>query len=230
LSYTRKIVLNHSPTPPIVNAPVAATAPSKPPEPKPLKAAPALKASPDRSVSVSADPSAVLALLNSKTLPGLGDDFYNFEQRFGMPQSFDAKHSDWTWAKYRHSASGAEVIAGAKDHGGKVDVIVLKISRASGVDEAALVGSAKQMSGKLKSQPLSSPSKSVRYLPSGRVELMTSSSPGYKVVCLTPEPDDSDNCFILVLSRVAQDPDTLLPQLASKSDLLKCLRFLEQRD
>jgi hypothetical protein len=170
-----------------------------------------------------------MALLNSKSLPGLGDDFYNFEQRFGLPQSTDAKRPDWTWAKYRHNASGTDIITGARDRSGKVDIIIMKVQRASGMDQTALVNAAKQMAGKLKAQPLSSPAKSVRYLPSGRVELVTSSSSGYKVVCMAPSAD-GDNSFILVLTRVQQDTDVLLPSLATKSSLLGCLRFLEQQN
>lgn len=171
-----------------------------------------------------------LNLLNSKALPGLGDDFYNFEQRFGLPTSFDAKRADWTWAKYRHAASGTDIVTGAKERTGKVDIIVMKVPRASGLEETALVNAARQMAGKLKSQPLSSPARSVRYLPSGRLELVSSASSGYKVVCMTPGATESDNSFILVLSRVQQDTDSLLPSLASKTQLLKCLQFLEAKE
>lgn len=197
-------------------------------EAEPMKAPPAQKAPPKPVPTAAGDAAGVLALFSSKSLPGLGDDFYNFEQRFGLPQSTDAKRPDWTWAKYRHTASGTDIIAGARERSGKVDVIVMKVQRGGGMDQVALVNAAKQMAGKLKGQPLSAPAKSVRYLPSGRVELVTSTSPGYKVVCMTPT-DDADNSFILVLTRVQQDTDVLLPSLATKSPLLGCLRFLEQQ-
>lgn len=173
---------------------------------------------------------SALNLFNGKSLPGLGDDFYNFEQRFGLPQSTDAKRPDWTWAKYRHSATGSEIIAGAKERGGKVDIIVLKMPRSNGMDETHLVSAARQMAGKMKTQPMGPASRSVRYLPSGRLELVSSVSSGYKIVCMRPDASDSDNSFILVLSRVQQDTDVLLPTLPAKSSLLKCLSFLEQRD
>lgn len=198
-------------------------------ETEPLKASPARRPAPRAIATAPADAQGVVALFNSKALPGLGDDFYNFEQRFGLPQSTDAKRPDWTWAKYRHGASGTDIIAGARDRSGKVDVIVMKVQRGGGMDQIALVNAAKQMAGKLKSQPLSSPAKSVRYLPSGRVELITSTSTGYKVICMTPS-EDSDNSFILVLTRVQQDTDVLLPSLATKSSLLGCLRFLDQQN
>jgi hypothetical protein len=215
---------------PRVERPVAAVTPLRLPDPTPMKAAPAVKASAERSIKVIGEPGGILGLLNSKPLPGLGDDFYNFEQRFGLPQSFDAKRPDWTFAKYKHPGTGTEIIAGAKDRSGNVDVIVLKVPRSSGVDQSALVNAAKQMAGKLKAMPLSPPSKSVRYLPSGRLELVTSSNAAYKVICLNPEADDADNSFILVLSRVQQDTDVLLPALASKTQLLKCLKFLQAQE
>ncbi len=184
----------------------------------------------EKHVSAKSDASSALSLLNSKALPGLGDDFYNFEQRFGLPQSFDAKRSDWTWAKYKHSASGIEIIAGAKDRSGKVDVIVMKLPRTSAVDEGALVNAARQMAGKLKTQPLSAPVRSVRYLPSGRLELVSSRSSSYKVVCMTPPSSDSESSLILVLTRLTQETDVLLPSLVTKTALLKCLHFLESKD
>jgi hypothetical protein len=217
-------------SPPAQQRQVAAVTPLKIPDATPMKAAPALKAQPEKHIKVVGEPGGILGLLNSKPLPGLGDDFYNFEQRFGLPQSFDAKRPDWTFAKYKHPGTGTEIIAGAKDRSGNVDVIVLKVPRSSGVDQSALVNAAKQMAGKLKSQPLSTPLKSVRYLPSGRLELITSSSAAYKVICLNPEADDADNSFILVLSRVQQDTDVLLPALASKTQLLKCLKFLQAQE
>lgn len=196
--------------------------------PKPMMAKPERIAPPQTSTKAASSESASpLTLLNSKSLPGLGDDFYNFEQRFGLPQSTDAKRPEWTWAKYKHTGTGAEIIAGAQQRSGKVDVIVMKMPKAGGVDEVQLVNAARQMSGKFKSQPISSPAKSVRYLPSGRLELTTSSSSGYKIVCMSPDADDSDNSFILVLTRVQQDTDTLLPSIANKTQLLKCLRFLD---
>lgn len=195
---------------------------------KPERASvPALAAAPPQKTTETPAASSPLTLLNSKSLPGLGDDFYNFEQRFGLPQSTDAKRPEWTWAKYKHTGTGAEIIAGAKDRSGKVDVIVMKMPKGGGVDEVQLVNAARQMSGKFKSQPISTPAKSVRYLPSGRLELVSSTSSGYKIVCMAPDAGDSDNSFILVLSRVQQDTDVLLPSIASKTQLLKCLKFLD---
>jgi hypothetical protein len=86
------------------------------------------------------------------------------------------------------------------------------------------------MSGKFKSLPVTTPVRSVRYLPGGRLELVSSSSSSYKIVCMTPSGGETDNSFILVVSRVQQDTDSLLPQLAGKTALLNCLRFLEQKE
>lgn len=171
---------------------------------------------------------STVALLSEKTLPGLGDDFFNFEQRFGLPITVDAKQSTWTWAKYRHTGSNTDILAGAHDRGAKVDVIVIMLPKVGNPDGAALVPLAKQMAGKFRAQPLPPASKSVRYLPSGRLELAASHTSGYRVICLVP-PGDSDNHLVLILSRLPQDPQALLAGLSHKSSLLKPLEFLDNK-
>jgi hypothetical protein len=167
-----------------------------------------------------AQESSAMALLNSKSLPGLGDDFYQFEQRFGLPQEVDTKHTDWTWARYRHAATGVEIIGGAHERRGNVDVVIVTVPRSPGMDEFALSNVARNLSGHLHAQTLSGAGKSVRYVPSGRVELVTRSAPGYKVLCMSGS-DQPDNSLILVLSRGSQDVEQLLATQAQKVNLLK---------
>jgi hypothetical protein len=178
--------------------------------------------------TVHSEESTAMGLLSAKGVPGLGDDFYQFEQRFGLPQEFDAKHGDWTWAHYRHGGSGVELIGGAQQRKGNVDVLIVKVPKAAGVDEYSLSNVARNLAGKLRAEPLSAASKSVRYLPSGRLQLLTRSAPGYRVLCLTPS-DESDNCFILVLSRTPQDIEQLLAAQTQKVALLRFVRFLDGR-
>ncbi len=172
------------------------------------------------------------SLLNGKSLPGLGDDFFNFEQRYGLPSTIDAKQADWTWAKYKHSSSGIEILAGAKDRGAnKVDLIILRVPRNSGVDQSGLVNAARQMTGKYRTQVLPQAARSVRYLPAGRLELATSSTPNYKVICMVPPASsESDNSFILVVSRLPQEVESLLAGLSRKSSLLKQFQFLDNKE
>jgi hypothetical protein len=181
---------------------------------------------PKSKAAAASDGPGAAALFNSRSLPGLGDDFYAFEQRFGLPREYDAKHSDWTWARYWHKSSGTELIAGSHDRKGTVDLIVLTVPRSGTADAVALVNSARNFAGKHKAEALSSPARSVRYLPSGRVELVTRNAAGYRVIGMTPS-GDSDNGLIVVLSRAHQDAEQLLASQAQKCSLLKCLRFLE---
>ncbi len=223
----------HRPRPPALSSPASATPSFSCPRPKvekPLLATaeklllPRGKTRPDYPVTT-------ISLLGSKSLPGLGDDFWDFEQRFGLPQATDTRLPDWTFARYKHAASGAEIIAGSREHGGKVDLLMLKVSRSDGTSEIALVNAARSLSGKFKTQSLSQPMRSVRYLSSGRVELVNASAPGYKVVVLAPShAEESDNSFILALSRLPQDIEPLLATLCQKSPLLKPLKFLEKKD
>jgi hypothetical protein len=174
------------------------------------------------------DASSAMSLLNSKSLPGLGDDFFNFEQRFGLPITTDATKSDWTWAKYRHGGSGTEILAGSKARHAKVDLIVMRIPRGQATDQNSLVLAAKQLGGHYHSQTLTTPTHSVRYLPSGRIEVATSNGVGYRVVCMNVP--DSDNSYFLVVSRLPQDVEPLLAGLARKTSLLKQFQFLDNKD
>lgn len=172
-----------------------------------------------------------LSLLSSKSLPGLGDDFYNFEQQFGMPISVDAKRSDWTWAKYRHVASNTEIITGSRERTGKVDVILLKVPKAQPSDQIALVAAGRALAGKLRSTVNPTPTKSVRYLPSGRLELVTASTSSYKIVCMSSSSDDAEDSTFLVASRLQQqDLEQLLTSWSQKSPLLKSLKFLDPKE
>ncbi|HEY9793087.1 MAG TPA: hypothetical protein V6D22_21980 [Candidatus Obscuribacterales bacterium] len=200
--------------------------PEQPPEQKPLVATAGRLGDASRPAPTNggahpgAQESSAIALLNSRSLPGLGDDFYQFEQKFGLPQEVDAKHSDWTWARYRHASTGVQIIGGAHEGRGKVDVLIVTVPRSPGLDEFALSNTARNLSGRLHAETLSGAGKSVRYLPSGRVELVTRNAPGYKVLCLSGS-DPADNSLILVLSRGTQDVERLLASQSQKVNLLK---------
>lgn len=170
---------------------------------------------------------STMSLLNSRSLPGLGDDFYVFEQRYGLPVATDAAHSDWTWAKYRHAPSATEIVTGSRERSGKVDLILIKVPRSQAPDGMTIVNAARQLPARQKPS-LPAPTRSVRYLPSGRLELVASVTPSYKVVCLTSQnAQESDNSFILVMSRLSQDVEPMLAGLSRKSALLTFIRFLD---
>jgi hypothetical protein len=60
------------------------------------------------------------------------------------------------------------------------------------------------------------------------MELVSLIGPHYKIECLAPA--DSDNSFIIVVSRLRDDLDALLPSLSRKTALLKPLKFLEAKE
>jgi hypothetical protein len=163
-------------------------------------------------------------LFTVKPLPGLGDDFYAFEKSFGMPLATDAKKKDYTWAKYRHSGSGVEIIVGSKERTGKADLIAFVLPRSSFKNDQALVDQCKLFCTSQKGK-LGSPTKSVRYLPSGRLELLTAAGPGLKIVsmALPDSPDRPATSNLIMISRLGQDPDELLRSHQASSDLLKSL-------
>lgn len=163
-------------------------------------------------------------LLSDAALPGLGDNFYKFEQRFGLPKEYDVTHSEWTWARYEDAASGGQIIAGSHDRHDDADVVIIELPKASGMDVMRAIACARRLSGKLHSESLSAANKSVRYLPSGRIEIVSCNASGYRAIC-TQSPGDSENSLILVLARSPQDPEQLLATQAPKVELLKTVRF-----
>jgi hypothetical protein len=215
------------------NKPVAAKPRASLKPEKPLLATPdrygATPAKPESGTSrlAGGDDNSTMTLLSSKSLPGLGDDFFRFEQRYGLPVTVDPKLAGWTWAKYKHGNSGTEILAGSKDRA-KVDVIVIRVPRSTGSDQLAVVAAAKQLSGKYHTQTLPTPARSVRYLPSGRLEVATCANSAYKAMCMTAP--DAENTFFLVVSRLPQDVETLLAGISRKSTLLKQFQFLDGRD
>lgn len=169
-----------------------------------------------------------LFLFSEKTLPGIGDNFYQFELRFGMPRETDALHGQWTWARYLDATSGSDIIAGSHDGRGNVDVLIVKTPPTNDLNVMRLTATARALSGKLHSQPLSAAAKSVRYLASGRMEVITASAPGYRVTCVQG-PADTDNSLFLILCRSPQDAEQLLATQVAKVPLLKTVQFFAGR-
>lgn len=144
---------------------------------------------------------SLLSLLTSRDKPGLGEDFYNFEKAYGMPTATDTSDQGWTWASFVQPK--LTVIAGSKGSTGKVDVIVLKLSDEEPGKESNLPLVSSALAGIFKNQKVGQPSHSVRYLPSGRLHLLTCKSAGFEscFFAALPKPQDGNSAF-LVLSRV----------------------------
>lgn len=169
---------------------------------------------------IAPEGNATRNLLSSKSLPGLGDDFYNFEQRFGLPIATDAKQADWTWAKFRHETSGVNLVVGSKERTGKADLIVVELKRSEVGSDANALDMARSLTGKLRTQSPGQPVKSVRYLASGRVELTACKAATYRLICLSPRAGEER--LIVIISRLQQDPEQLLAALKNRP-LLKSM-------
>ncbi|MBY0357011.1 MAG: hypothetical protein K2W82_03340 [Candidatus Obscuribacterales bacterium] len=161
-------------------------------------------------------------LFNQKSLPGLGDDFYTFEQSFGLPALTDTHNKELTWAKYR--SHGTEIMVASRENTGKADMIVLLVPKNKIGNEKVFAERAKALAGKLKSQTLGLPVRSVKYLPSGRLELSTIPAPGYKIYFLKPttknEPGEN---VIVVLSRLPKEADAIVRSQLRNNEVLKTL-------
>lgn len=146
-----------------------------------------------------------------KPLPGLGDDFYNFEKSFGLPIGTDAKKKDFTWAKYRHQGSGTSLVVASKERSGKVDLITFVLPRSGTKNEQTLIDQCKLFAGTQKASKLGPVAKSVRYLPSGRLEMISSIGPGLKILALAlPDAADRPPSYLIMITRLGAEPDELL--------------------
>lgn len=167
-------------------------------------------------------------LFNLKSLPGLGDDFYEFEQLLGLPSVTDSKRKEFTWARYKHRASDTYIVVCSKDLTGKADLIVLQVPKKSFSNEQQLFSQAKSLAGKMRGQSLGPPTKSVRYLASGRIEITTCQAQGYRMVCLsTPDDGSGEGSFIITLNRLPQETSSLLLDQAKDNAALKGFPLLK---
>jgi len=174
---------------------------------------------------------SVMAFLASRQMPGLGDDYYQFERRFGLPVQTDSHDSGWTWAEYKHTRLPLKLVAGSKGRGGKVDVLVLEIPASEVKQETDLLGVARSLSGIFRSQRLPEPSRSVRYLAAGRAELVTAQAPGYQVVYLPPRPSaEGGKSFLLLLCKQPEKIEPLLAEHAKRTSVLKSFAPLFAQD
>jgi hypothetical protein len=165
-------------------------------------------------------------LVSSSHLAGLGDDYYGFEQAFGKPIEFRYTHeTKWTWAHYEHDHL-LSIFAGSRGHSSKVDFVVALVP-ADAVQQDAEIGNlARSLAGKMRSQPLSSLIKTVKYLNSGRIQLTTASAPGYKMFAIAPRGTGGDDNFYTVgvcSSMIAGDPRIVLSENAKRVAMLHAL-------
>ncbi|MBX9668955.1 MAG: hypothetical protein K2X93_15125 [Candidatus Obscuribacterales bacterium] len=161
--------------------------------------------------------------LGSSFIPGLGDDFYSFEKKFGIPVEFD-NTKEWTWARYQNQSPDFSLIVGSRGQTGKADLIVASVPPSNIKGEQQVTDLAKAISGKFRSEQTSPPNHSVRYLQTGRLEFGTLSSKNYRAVYFVPgESSGNSNSFIVVVTRL---PGNVLSILRTEVPKAKLLRFL----
>lgn len=157
-----------------------------------------------------------------KNPAGLSDDFFDFEQSFGRQVTFEASPNKWTWAKYQPPGDVA-LFAGAKQPGSKVDIVVAVVRSSKQIAEGQLIALGKEFIGKYRSQLLGSPARTVRYLPTGRVQSTNLPSSAYHFTIYSTNDTPDDNRYYVVLSKVPGSSDSVLLDQAKR---VKLLRFL----
>lgn len=175
---------------------------------------------------IKATPSAVAKndFFGSKSLPGLGEDFYQFEKTFGLPLVTDAKKKDFTWAKFK-AGSGIELVVCSKERSGKADLIAFVAPANGAKGDQALIDQCKALAGSQRNAKLSPASKSVRYLPSGRVEIVTASAPGLKILSMAVPSHTTAGApsNLIMITRLPVAPDELLRSHQPGNDVLRGL-------
>lgn len=165
--------------------------------------------------------SGINKLLNQTTFAGLGDDFYQFEQAFRRPKDTDARDPNWTWARFVPDAEGVEILVGSKGRTGKADVIVAVIPAYLVTQESQVVTLAQLLYKKNKQEKLRGPQNSVRYLPTGRLQVGILQGSNCKGAIFHPRGQTgADNNYILQLSRLSEDLDNLLAAQSRRVPML----------
>jgi hypothetical protein len=166
--------------------------------------------------------SSAFEFLTTRTMPGLGDDFYIFERTFGLPTETSTSESGWTWASYKHEQPSMTMLAGSRGRTGKVDMIILALPERELEKESSLVSAVKALSGPFKNQKIAPPTHSVRYLSSGRMQLLTCTAPGYHSAYFTAASRAQDgNQSYLVLSRVPGNVVDMILEHAKHANLVQ---------
>lgn len=163
------------------------------------------------------------AFLSGHHLPGLGADFQEFEQAFGLPVSTETDNPGWTWAVYKQAKLDLTIYTGSRGRSGKVDVLVIHMPGAEALSDNAITLSAQNLSGNLKGPKISQLTHSVRYLPSGRTKLIAAQTSSYKLSYHGHRSSQDEGASILGLSRVPGTVDAFLAEQAKHVSLLRPL-------
>lgn len=172
-----------------------------------------------------------LGTLNGANHPGLGDDFFHFEKKFGLPIETDTNDLNWTWAHYQPSDGDFSLYAGAPGQSDVVEIIIVKLPGDAVKNESEFLSMAKAMSGKFGRESLSTTTHSVRYLRSGRLKIEQSVGKGLQAAHLLygslggPQAASggSSSINLLILTKSAGN---IFSTLRKDTQKAKILRFL----
>ncbi len=155
-------------------------------------------------------------------LPGLGDDFYQFEKILGMPLQTDVKDKNWIWASYKKHPA-VKIVAGSKGRTGKADVVVCAVTQdnSAALNDLQFVSLAKALAGKFKNEKSSATEHSVRYTNDGRIELISLTTQSCRAVYFKTTDANGQNQAIIAISRLPGSVSELLKEEGHKSDLLR---------
>ena len=165
--------------------------------------------------------SGLSRLLAQTNAAGLGDDFFAFEQAYKRPRETDAKDPAFTWARFVPDADGVEIIVGSKGRTGKADIILAVVPQFLVSQESQVVSLAQLLYKKHKTDRLKGPQYSVRYLPSGRVQVGTLSATNCRGAIFFPRGNvGNEGNYLIQLSRLPEDPDNLMSAQAKRVPML----------
>jgi hypothetical protein len=174
-------------------------------------------------------PAAVLGqnyeqFLLKNSLPGLGDDFYQFEKAFGQPLNTDVdnRDRDWVWVAYRKNPK-VTIFAGSKGKTNKVDVVIASIDTDSTLSDGQFANIARALSAKFKTEKMGVPEHSVSYTPAGRIELANMPAQSYRATYFTTLDSNDNKLAIVAVSRQPRALSELLREEGQRTDILRFL-------
>ncbi|MBU6450190.1 MAG: hypothetical protein KGS72_00310 [Cyanobacteria bacterium REEB67] len=158
------------------------------------------------------------------SLPGLGDDFYQFEKAFGQPLNTDVdnRDKDWVWVAYRKNPK-VTIFAGSKGKTNKVDVVIASIDTDSNLSDSQFGNIARALSSKFKAEKMGAPEHSVSYTPAGRIELANMPAQSYRATYFTTVNADDNKLAIVAVSRQPRALSELLREEGQRTEILRFL-------
>lgn len=156
-----------------------------------------------------------------KSLPGLGSDYYDFDRLYGQAIEVQTGRGggDLTWAHYKAHSLVKDLFVGSHN-ANKADMIIVVVDAL--LKDKDMISLLKSLANCPRGAVIPPFSHSVRYLPGGRSELMSSAIGDSKILCFLIQNEGSGDT-VLVVSRL---PGELEYDLSACSRRVPFLRFL----